>query len=302
MSANRIIPYGYAMENGKNIIHPQESKIIRRIYADYLGGASLLRIAQTLTDEKIEFLPGRSDWNKNRVKRILEDERYLGTDTYPAIIGEDMFRKAQAVKDSNNNQTKNQSEVSFHLRCPAECFCGGKMNRRHDSRRKVSQDLWTCQNPDCKRIVNINDGILLGGITAILNRLIADPSLIQTDSITDTDPPLEVRRLQGEVNRQLDGYGPDKESLKEAVFKLAAEKYRNIDPSNIISFMLRAAFEQSEPLSSFSLTLFKQTVRQIQFDENGDSALVLKNNQRIGKEIDHADRNHEHTGDSGITA
>lgn len=307
MSANRIIPYGYAMENGKNIIHPQESKIIRRIYADYLGGASLLRIAQTLTDEKIEFLPGRSDWNKNRVKRILEDERYLGTDTYPAIIGEDMFRKAQAVKDSNNNQ-KNKSEVPFRLRCPAECFCGGKMNRRHDSRRKVSQDLWTCQNPDCKRIVNINDDILLNEITAILNKLIADPVLM-TDSITDTDPPLEVRRLQGEVNRQLDGYEPDKESLKDAVFTLAAEKYRNIDPSNIISLMLRAAFEKSEPLSSFSPAFFKQTVRQIQFDESGDPALVLKNNRvigndhdMIGKEIDHADSNDEHTGDNDITA
>lgn len=268
MSANRVIPYGYAMENGKNIIHPQESKIIRRIYADYLGGASLLRIAQNLTIKKIEFLPGRSDWNKNRVKRILEDERYLGTYTYPAIIGEDMRRQARTVKDSNNNQM-NKSEHPYRLPCSAVCaLCGGKMSRRHDSRRKTSQDLWTCQSPDCKRIVNINDDVLLNEITIILNRLIAAPSLIQTDSITDADPTLEVRRLQGEIGRQLDGYELEKESLKGAVFALANEKYRDINSEQIISLMLRAAFEKSEPLSSFSPTLFKQTVNAFKLRGN----------------------------------
>ena len=75
MSANRVIPFGYAVENGRHIPHPSESQIVRRVFADYLGGGSLLRIAQTLTAEKVEFLPGRFDWNKNRVKRILEDER-----------------------------------------------------------------------------------------------------------------------------------------------------------------------------------------------------------------------------------
>ena len=80
MSANRSIPYGYAVENGRNVPRPEESEVIRRVFADYLGGQSLLKIARALAAEGVEFLPGRSDWNKNRVKRILEDERYLGTD------------------------------------------------------------------------------------------------------------------------------------------------------------------------------------------------------------------------------
>lgn len=302
MSANRIIPYGYTMENGKNIIHPQENKIVRRIYADYLGGASLLRIAQTLTAEKVEFLPGRSDWNKNRIKRIIEDKRYLGTDTYPAIIGEDMHRQVRAVKDSNNNQ-RIKSEIPFRLSCSAECtLCGGKMNRRHDFRRKTSQDLWTCKNPDCKRIVNINDDILLNEITVILNKLIANPSLIQTDENIADDSSLEVRRLQGEVNRQLDGYELEKEPLKAAIFTLAKEKYWDISSIQIISLMLRAAFEKSKPLSSFSPALFKQTVKNIQFVGDGNPALVLKNNQIFGKEIYHADNDNEHPGDSDTTA
>ena len=285
----RTTPYGYAVEQGITVPQPAESKIVRRIFKDYLSGASLLKIAQTLTAEKTEFLPGRSDWNKNRVKRILEDTRYLGTDTYPTLVGEDMFRKAQAVKDSNNNQM-NKSEIPFRLSCPVECSCGAKMSRRHDSRRKLSQELWTCQDPKCKRIVNINDDMLLTGITELLNRLIADPNLIRTDQ-AELDTPVEVRRLQNEVNRQLDGFDFEKDEVKAAIFSLAAEKYRQTNDKKIITEMLRAEFEQQTPLSHFSPELFRRTVIRILLDDDGDPILVLKNHQNIRKEQSYATGN-----------
>jgi len=294
MTANRTIPYGYAVEKGKNIIHPQESNIIRRVFADYLGGKSLLRIAQTLTAEKVVFLPGRFDWNKNRVKRILEDERYFGNDTYPAIISEGMHRQARTVKDSNNNQM-NKSELPYRLPCTAECIlCGEKMSRRHDSRRKTSQDLWTCQNPDCRQIVNINDDILLAEISAILNRLIAEPSLVEPYSIPETDPPPEVRRLTNEVNREMDSFEFDKDKARKTIFALAAEKYKHIDDRQHKAYIVRAEFEKSELLSSFLSEIFKRTVLKIQLGDDG-VRLILKNNQIIGKEQNHADN--EHTGD-----
>lgn len=298
MTANRTIPYGYAFQNGKNIPHPDESKIVRQIFTDYLSGKSLLRIAQTLTAECVEFLPGRSDWNKNRVNRILEDTRYLGNDTYPALAGEDMFRRAQAVKDSNNNYKKNKSEIPFHLPCPVECHCGAKMKRRHDIRRKLSHQLWQCTGPGCKRIVNINDDVLLAEITGLLNRLIDDPNLILTVS-TASEPPMEVRRLNNEVSRLLDGIEFDKEQVKAAIFSLATEKYRQTDDKKIISQMVRAEFEQQAPLSHFSPELFGRTVTKIQFDESGAAVLILKNGQNIGKETNHANSNH--TGDTATS-
>lgn len=284
----RSIPYGYTVQNGKPVTHPDESIIVRRTFTDYLGGASLLSIAQALTADKIEFLPERSDWNKNRIKRILEDIRYLGTDTYPALISEDMFRGTQAVKDSNNNQ-RIKSEVPFRLPCPVECTCGHKMNRRHDSRRKLSQELWTCQNPDCKRIININDDALLGELTELLNRLIGNPSVVQTNADESAEPPIEIRRLQNEVNRQLDSLDFEKEQVKKAIFTLATEKYSQIDNQNIIAKMLRAELKKQAPLSHFSTELFKRTVSKILFDENGQTVLALKNGQNIGKEPNYAD-------------
>ena len=300
----RTIPYGYTVENGITVPHSDESKIVQRIFNDYLGGESLLRIAQTLTAEGVKFLPGRCDWNKNRVKRILEDERYLGTDTYPAIINEDMHRQAQAVKDSNNNQHRQESEipatlVACRLPCTVECSCGAKMTRRHDSRRKVSQELWTCQDPDCKRVVNINDDILLAEITGLLNRLIRDPSIVRTYTNDDADPPIEVRRLQNEVSRQLDGFDFEQDEVKAAIFSLAEEKYRQTDEKIITTKMMRAEFEQQTPLSHFSLELLKRTTTKIQFDENGNTVLVLKNNQYVRKEQNHAD--HDYNGNTSAS-
>ena len=244
----RNTPYGYTVRNGENILHPKESPLVRRIFTDYLGGASFLRIAESLTAEMVEFLPDRCDWNKNRIKRILEDTRYLGTNTYPSIIDVDMYRQVQAVKDSNNNQNRKKSEIPFRLPCSVNCSCGAVMKRRSDSRRKLSQQLWKCTDPDCKRIVNMNDDILQANITQLLNRLISNSTIIQAMPV-EPDLPLEVRRLNNEVTRQLDSFEIEKEQVKAAIFSLATEKYRHTDNKKVISQMLRAEFEKQTPLS-----------------------------------------------------
>jgi hypothetical protein len=278
MTANRIIPYGYVVQNGETRPHPQESEIVRRIYRDYLDGNSYLRIAQRLTAEGIEFLPKRHDWNKNRVKRILEDTRYRGSETYPEIIGGDLWRRVWAAKDSPN-KGRQKSEMPQRLPCPVVCVCGEKMARRHDSRNPIAEH-WLCPNPDCKRVFVLSDGDLLAEITALLNALIADPNSI-TITTTAAEIPPEIRRQQNEVNRQLDGVDFDKDSVKTAIFALAAAQFRAINVDHTLSHMMRAEFASTTELSAFSETLFKKTVRQIGFNENGAPCLFLKNNQRI---------------------
>ena len=80
---NRTVPYGYRYENGIIVLHPQESKIVKRICKAYLDGQSLLAIATWLNEEQIEYMPEVIGWNKARLKRIIEDERYLGKEPYP---------------------------------------------------------------------------------------------------------------------------------------------------------------------------------------------------------------------------
>ena len=49
MAWQRKIPFGYTIQGGSTQPHPQEAETVRRIFTQYLAGASLLTIAEDLT-------------------------------------------------------------------------------------------------------------------------------------------------------------------------------------------------------------------------------------------------------------
>ena len=99
MAKNRRIPFGYQMKNGEIVTQPRELYAVSKIFADYLKGKSLLEISRSMQEEQIPYHPGEDfSWNKNMVKRILENEKYLGTETYPQLISADIFHRANNKK------------------------------------------------------------------------------------------------------------------------------------------------------------------------------------------------------------
>ena len=98
MRSHRNIPFGYMMRGGEILLHPEESVAVREIFDMYLRGMSLKSIAASMT------VPYNVDkvWNKNMVSRILENERYTGSDGYLAVIEPEMFRKANEIKKHTN--------------------------------------------------------------------------------------------------------------------------------------------------------------------------------------------------------
>ena len=94
MARNRVIPFGYCMKNGEITTNPKEVYAVSTIFREYLNGSSLLQIAKLMESEKIRYTEDSDRWNKNMVKRIIENEKYLGTDKYPQIIDEDIFKRA----------------------------------------------------------------------------------------------------------------------------------------------------------------------------------------------------------------
>lgn len=47
MAQNRYLPYGYKIEHGKTDIEPQEAKVIRSIYKQYVSGLSYLKLQRS---------------------------------------------------------------------------------------------------------------------------------------------------------------------------------------------------------------------------------------------------------------
>ena len=69
-------PYGYRIENGNAVIEPKEAEAVVKMCEGYLGGLSLKAAAET----------AGIDATHCQAKRMMQNEKYLGTDYYPASI------------------------------------------------------------------------------------------------------------------------------------------------------------------------------------------------------------------------
>lgn len=281
----RNIPYGYQYKNGSIAIQEKETETVKCIFTEYLNGLSLLKIAEQLNNEHIEYMPGVCGWNKSRIKRIIEDERYLGSNGYPPIIDEDTHKTLMLIKSEKNTQKHidRKSDI-FNLGVPILCpKCGSKMCRRHDSNRKC-QDWWLCQNNNCKNIISISDNDLIYGITECLNTVISNPDIIKTVTDVDKEPSLDVRRLENEISMMLDSHSFDKNILRKKMLERVSLKYKDIDSQKYTSKRLKTDFANASPLINFSMDLFSRTVKAITFSDDGAANIILINDQQIGKE------------------
>lgn len=279
---HRNIPLGYAISGGNIIINEAEADTVREIAEQYLSGKSLKAIAEILTAKHIEYMSGKTDWNRSRIKRIVEDKRYIGDGGYMPILTEQEYAAMQSIKAAKNTQKDvNYSEGIFTLNAPVVCpNCGGRMHRRFDRRRKATT-WWQC--PECKASVNISDKDMLGGITELLNEVIADPESIQIPK-SDHEESQEIKRLNAEISKALNTVSFDKEAIKQKMLTCVSEKYISLGTEEITAQSLKDIFKSTPPLTAYDSNLTDQAVSEIQPKENGTISLVLINGQRIGKE------------------
>lgn len=290
---NRRFPYGYEMQNGLIVICLKEADTVKQIFSQYLNGKNLKNIAERLTENQIEFLPGEYGWNKSRIKRMIEDERYIGDNTYPAIIDKDISQKANFEKNSRRTNispvvTAEKKLLTHKVIC---ADCRRRLFHNTDSRLKNSEK-WFCKNEDCKFSVYMAIAELEYMVTKILNLLISKPSLAEyKETDIQAEPSLEIIRMENEIERQLESIDFDKNEIQNMILQCATKKYDEYKGVRHITDRLKADFEQSSPLSAFNTRLFDRTVSAITIDKDKKVCLKLKNNKIIRKELPLNDAN-----------
>lgn len=285
----RNIPFGYQYQNGVITTHPQEAAVLNRIFSEYQKGMSLLNIATRLNDENVEYQTGVTGWNKSRIMRLIEDVRYTGKDGFPALIDEDAHQTMIEMKSQKNTQhgTDRDHEI-FHIDVPIICpTCGGEMVRRHDSRFKKCQQRWICSNADCRTIIHKADSHLFHDITVLLNRAIVNPELVQIP-VVDESMSVYTLKAENEIARTLDTLDYDKNTLRKKMLKCASLKYADIDSAPYIAHRLKATLADAEPLSTFSLALFKRMVQAVHLGKDGAVRIKLINDRMVGKDDENA--------------
>lgn len=265
MAKNRVIPFGYCMKNGNIMVDFTESKAVVRIFEEYLNGGSLLQIAKLMETEKIRYSEGSDRWNKNMVKRIIENEKYLGNGKYPQIISETFFDQANKKRVSKATSICSISDELQEIRNRTYCAeCGHRLSRIGGNCRCAK---WDCRNPDCYKFeYQLTDHMIIGAVLTTLNTVIANPSLIESNNdISVYSPTADVIRKKNEINQMTDSAQGNFERIKSEIFKLAEMKYGccSYDESSHKAAQIRGLLENYEQLNSLDIGLFKSCVNRI---------------------------------------
>jgi DNA invertase Pin-like site-specific DNA recombinase len=169
-----VAPYGYIKKNGKLVVDPSKSKIVKKIYEWYLSGIGLSQIAIELNENGIPPIRQAKKWYIFNIEYILKNEKYIGnsllqktyyTDTVPykkiknngerdkyliidsheAIISKDDFNKVQKLLSERENKYYNKKCNKAAFRSVIKCGICGRIYKR---KRNNGIYYWSCTNHD----------------------------------------------------------------------------------------------------------------------------------------------------------
>ena len=283
MAKNRTIPFGYCMKNGEITTEPKEVYAVVTIFDEYLKGRSLSEIAKLMQTEKIRYNAVSDKWNKNMVKRIIENEKYLGTEKYSQIIDDDTFRLTNEKRIRKATTLNLISEDLQEIRKRTYCTeCGHRLSRIGGNSK---YEHWDCRNPDCYKLeYRLTDQMIIGAILTVLNSAIANPSLLESGGeISTYSPTVDIARQQNEINQMTDSPQVDFDRVKSEIFKLAEMKYDccSYNESPQKTEELRNLLENNKQLNILDIGLFKACVSRISISHFCTIEVELINGVRI---------------------
>lgn len=265
MPKNRVIPFGYCMKNGEITTEPKEVYAVATIFSEYLNGKSLSEIAKQMESEKIQYSEDATHWNKNMIKRIIENEKYLGTEKYPQIIDEDIFRQANEKRMRKATTLCVISEDLQEIRNRTYCTeCGHRLSRIGGNSK---YEHWDCRNLDCYKLeYRLTDQMIIGAVLNVLNSAIANPSLLEMGGeISTYSPNADVIRKQNEINQMTDSSQVDFDRVIAEIFKLAEMKYDccSYNDSPQKTDEIKAILQNHKQLNTLDIGLFKTCFSRI---------------------------------------
>lgn len=274
MAWQRKIPFGYMIRDGLVQPNPEEAEAVRYIFSRYLAGAPLLAIAEGMTTHGPRYHQHTPAWNKNMVKRILENAKYTGADNWPRIVSDEDFTTVQRQREGRNTYAPLMAEIRL-IQGKTVCgLCGARLIRGTRSHGRVS---WRCQKPDCGQRVAVSDERLAQLVDGRLRELAREPQLLTVTEPQRGEVTMDAIRLQNELTQALNRGGERPEYIKFLILSTAAQRYGRIpDPTPVHDLeQLRTRLEQGAADADTMAELLSLAVRAIRLGPGKSAALEL---------------------------
>ena len=245
------------MQNGIITTNPAEVLTVLTIFSEYMVGKRLESIAINM---KVPYSEDKI-WNKNMVKRVLENEKYLCTDGYPQLISEEIFKAVNERKSAKATSLCILPDELQDVRNLTVCKkCGKKLFR-------TKAELWDCRNKDCRSyLFKLTDEMLTGAILNIMNTVIANPTLIEAEAaVSEYIPTSDIRCKQSEIDRAIDNSTKTAEEIRNNILRLAELKYKHCTYSDVNqkTELLKSLIANRDQLNTLDIGLLRSCVKRI---------------------------------------
>ena len=176
---NRFL--GYTKDaDGNLVIEPKEAEVVKRIYREYLDGASLKQIGMGLERDGIRTAAGGKQWRGSTLTKILKNEKYIGDallqktytvdfltkkgvnnngivpqyyveNSHPAIIPRDKYMRVQAemhrrahLRGGSDNRKQNYSGKYALTGVVCCAHCDNNFRRIKWNNNGCKSTVWRC--------------------------------------------------------------------------------------------------------------------------------------------------------------
>lgn len=244
-------------EDGNLVVNPEQARIVRLIYGEFLAGLSCHAIAAKLTRMGITTPRGRDGWHQSTIKNILTNEKYKGCallqkyytpnfltkkrvqnhgevpqyyveNNHEAIIDPNVFDRVQDILQKREliGKYSGISIFSSKIVC-GECggWYGSKVWHSNDRYRKV---VWQC-NAKFKgktrcATPHLSENEIRAAFFRVVNKLIADKRLILKELREDQALLTGVGELEKEQKRLATQMNIDSDAVQEAIAQNAGKE------------------------------------------------------------------------------
>ncbi len=286
--ANRYVSFGYEITDGKCAVIDSEKKIVENIFGLYLNGKSFSEISDRMNEAGVPYNNDGRLWNKNIIKRVIENRRYIGEKGFPQIITNETFNAAEKIRLSKftaPGETR-KALLDFyreHLVCGR---CGMNL-RRYTCGRYIGNKIVSyrkCQNELCNESKSsVNEDILDLAVSKVLNDLIDDYKKIEGVNETEPKQNIEIARLESELADDMEKMTVDIEKAVQKITELAEARFNNAPECDYSAIDERIKKELSiHPKSETpDSKLLEDTVKRIAYLSNGTVEIELINGYKV---------------------
>ncbi len=255
---NRFLGYTKD-EDGKLVIVPEEAKIIKRIYREYLEGASLRDIKVGLEKDKIVNGAGNKKWHVSNLNQILNNEKYMGDallqktytvdflnkkrvkndgiapqyyveNSHEAIIPKEIFMRVQEEMDRRANMVSGKGKrriysSKYALSSIVYCSkCGDIYRRIAWNNRGKKYTVWRCctrvtHGPEACEARTIKEEDLQEAVIEAINQLITENSELKEIIKENIE-----KVITGDGSRQIEEIDKEMLVVQEELLKVANAK------------------------------------------------------------------------------